>query len=293
MIEERSIRGERIVVTGATSGIGKEIARGLSARGASLTLLARDRAKAEATAAELAREPGATGAPEVVLCHLDDLESVRKATEELRARHERLDVLVNNAGMRSFVPRATADGYEEMTATNHLGPFLLTNLVLDRLRQAAPSRIVITASEAHRFAGRPDLDDLAEPVDFNLRGAERLYGRSKLLNIVFAQELARRLEGSGVTANSFCPGPVASGFVRNSPFLDRAGRLLSHTPLIRRPDQGARMGIRLVVDPDLADTSGRFFTSTPGLRFLPAVAAREDLDYQRRAWERSAALVGL
>jgi retinol dehydrogenase-12 len=290
---ERAIDGERILVTGATSGIGKEIARALATRGAALTLLARNEPRALATAAELARESGASGTPEIVVCDLADLGSVRAAAEEIRVRYERIDVLVSNAGMRSFVPAQTVDGYEQMMATNHLGPFLLTNLVLDRLRAGSPSRIVITASEAHRLGGRVDLERLAQPVRFGIRGAERQYGHTKLMNIIFTQELARRLEGSGVTVNCFCPGAVATGLVRESRALDAAARVLSRTPLIRRADQGARMGIRLVVDPSLANTSGRFFTSTPGLRFLPRVAVRDDLAYQRRAWERSAELVGL
>ena len=293
MSGERDISGERIVVTGATSGIGKEIARALATRGADLVLLARDSGRAEATAAELGAEPGAVDEPETVRCDLADLGSVRAAAAELGERYERIDVLVNNAGTRSFSPATTVDGYEHHMGTNHLGPFLLTNLVIDLVREAAPSRIVVTASEAHRLGGTPDLDRLGEPEQFGVTGADRVYGRSKLMNILFTQELARRLEGSGVTANCFCPGIVGTGLVRDNRFLDTAGRVLSHTPLVRRPEQGARMGVRLVLDPDLADVSGEFFTSTPGMRFLPAVGIRDDAVFQRRAWERSAELVGL
>lgn len=293
MTVERAIAGERIVITGATSGIGKELARGLAARGAELTLLARDAEKAATTAAELAQTPGAVATPEVVLCDLADLGSVRAAADELHTLHNHIDVLVGNAGMRSFVPATTVDGYEQMLATNHLGPFLLTNLLLDLLRAGAPSRIVITASEAHRFAGRVDLERMGEPQQFGIRGAERLYGGSKLLSIVFTAELGQRVDGSGVTANCFCPGAVATGLVRDTPALDLAARVLSRTPLIRRADQGARMGIRLVVDPGLAAANGRFFTSTPGLRFLPRASVLDDAAYRQRAWERSAELVGL
>ena len=293
MRSERDIAAERIVVTGATGGIGKEIARGLISRGALLTLIARDADRAAATAAELAAEPGAAEAPAIVMCDLADLSSVRAAAQELHERYDGIDVLVANAGMRSFESHTTTDGFELMMATNHLGPFLLTNLLLDLLRARTPSRIVITASEAHRFGGRVDLDHLAEPAQFSARASERFYGRSKLMNVLFTQELARRIEGSGVTANCFCPGAVATGLVRDSRFLTLAAGTLSRTPLIRQPDQGARMGIRLVVDPALADVSGSFFTSTPGLRFLPQTAARKDIDYQQRAWDRSAEVVGL
>ena len=294
MSAERSIQGKRVVITGATSGIGTEIARALAARGAALTLVARSQSKADATAAELAGEPGAAGTPEIVLCDLADLGSVRDAAAELQERYETIDVFVGNAGMRSFWPTPTVDGYEQMMATNHLGPFLLTNLVLERLKAAAPSRIVITASEAHRFGGRVDLDRLAQlPRPPGWREAEQLYGRSKLMNILFTQELARRLQGSGVTANCFCPGAVATGLVRETPWIELAANTLARTPVIRRPEQGAQMGVRLVVDADLGETSGEFFTSTPGLRYLPPAGARKDLAYQQRAWERSAELVGL
>ncbi|MEA2348477.1 MAG: retinol dehydrogenase 12, partial [Thermoleophilaceae bacterium] len=204
-----------------------------------------------------------------------------------------IDVLVNNAGMRTFNPEPSADGYELMMASNHLGPFLLTNLLLDLLEAAAPSRVVITASEAHRFGGAVDLDHLAEPRPVGLRGAEQLYGQSKLMNILFTQELAERLEGTRVSVNCFCPGVVATGLVRDTPLVERAAELLARSPLIRTPEQGARMGIRLATDPALSTTSGRFFTSTPGLRFLPTAGTRTDPAYQVRAWERSAELVGL
>jgi retinol dehydrogenase 12 len=180
-----------------------------------------------------------------------------------------------------------------MMGTNHLGPFLLTNLLLDLLRAADRARVVITASEAHRFGGRVDLARLAEPVASGPAGAERRYGQSKLMNILFTQELAERLAGSTVTANCFCPGVVATGLVRETRFLDLGARMLSRTPIIRTPEQGARMGVRLVLDPALEETTGRFFTSTPGLGRLPPISARADRVYQREAWERSAELVSL
>ena len=292
-ISERRISGDRVVITGATSGIGGAIARELAIRGAHLTLLARDDAKAAVTATELAALPGAAGSPDVIRCDLADLGSVRRAAGALHDRYDAIDVLVNNAGMRSFAPATTVDGFEQMMGTNHLGPFLLTNLLLDLLTAAAQARVVITASEAHRLGGRVDLARLAEPVVSGPAGAERRYGRSKLMNILFTQELGERLGGSTVTANCFCPGAVATGLVRETRFLDLGARLLSRTPAIRTPEQGARMGVRLVLDPTLGETTGRFFTSTPGLARLPPISARTDRAYQRGAWERSAELVSL
>ena len=292
--EQRPVAGERIVITGATNGIGKEIAGALVRKGADVTLVARNPEKAASTAAELERAPGAAGLPDVVIADLSDLTSVREAAAQLRQRYERIDVLVNNAGINSPVPLTSVDGYELMMATNHLGPFLLTNLVLDLVTKAAPSRIVVTASEAHRTGGRPDLDALAEPISaYRAAGRQGAYGRSKLMNILFTQELAQRLDGTGVTVNCFCPGMVNTGLIGENPFVVRAGNLLARTPLIRRPEQGARMGIRLVLDPAFADTTGGFYSSTPGARFVPTLAVLKDDAFRRAAWDRSADLVEL
>lgn len=290
---ERSITGERIVITGATNGIGTEIARALARRGAQLTLLARDEAKARDVAERLAHEPGAQTTPEVVVADLADLGSVHGAAAEIADRYDHVHVLVNNAGVHSFAAHRTFDGFERMTATNYLGPFLLTNLLLDLLRAAAPSRIVNTASEAHRMAGRIDLASVGAPRDFGVVGSERIYAQSKLMDILFTQELARRLDGGGVTVNCFCPGVVSTGLVRDRRALSRFTGILSRTALVRRPDQGARLGIRLILDPGLAGTTGKFFTATPGLRYVPPVRARSESAHQHALWDRTAELVGL
>jgi len=289
---ERSVRDLRVVVTGATDGIGKEIARGLVDRGAAVTLVARNPAKAEATVRELT--VAGVVPPEVVLADLSDLSSVRRAADELGTRYDRIDVLVNNAGIVAVRPATSPDGFEIMMATNHLGPFLLTNLLLPVLEKSGGARIVNTASEAHRFSVRPDPATLARPLEYGPIGAQMVYGRSKLMNVLSTAELARRLAGTGVTVNCFCPGFVATSLSRD--LGDRAvrlSRLVSRSPLMRRPEQGARMGLRLVLDPTLAGVSGRFFTSTPGAGLVPAVASRGDVPLQRELWEASAELVGL
>ncbi|MGW4244360.1 SDR family NAD(P)-dependent oxidoreductase [Nocardia sp. NPDC004722] len=293
MTMERDISGARVVITGATNGIGKAWARDLIRRGADLTIIARDRAKAEAVAAELAAEPGARGKPDVVLADLSVLSDVRHAAAEIHQRLDRIDVLANNAGLTLTRSRTTPEGLDYMMATNHFGPFLLTNLLLDLLTATPGARVITTASEAHRSASRPQPDALGGPADYGPVGGQFQYGRTKLLNILFTQELARRLADSGVTANCFCPGPVASGFTRESRLADRGARALSRVGLVRTPQQGARMGIRLTLDPELAGITGRFFTSTPGMRLLPPVRSRSDLDYQRALWERSAEIVGV
>ncbi|WP_445186817.1 SDR family NAD(P)-dependent oxidoreductase [Pseudonocardia sp. Cha107L01] len=290
---ERDVRDLRVVITGATSGIGEEIARGLVQRGAAVTIVARNKAKADAVATELAAGAAGAPAPEVVLADLGDLASVRRAAAELDRRHDRIDVLVNNAGLAAMSPSRSADGFELMMATNHLGPFLLTNLLLGKLGKAGSARIVGTASEAHRLGGRPQLRTLADPLDYGALGGQAAYGRSKLMNVLFTAELARRLDGLGVTANCFCPGLVATGLTRDVQGAQRVATFLARTPFVRRPEQGARMGLRLVLDPALDGVSGQFFTSTPGARLLPSVAARNDARYQRELWDRSAELVGL
>ncbi|WP_078308817.1 MULTISPECIES: SDR family NAD(P)-dependent oxidoreductase [unclassified Mycobacterium] len=290
---DRPIAGSRIVITGATNGIGKEIARALVRRGALLTLLARDPDKAAQTVRELAAENGAITAPEYIQADLADLDSVRAAAREIAETHPRINTLVNNAGMHSLSGKPSVDGFDLMTATNHLGPFLLTNLLLEPIIATGQARIVITASEAHRSWPRIDLDRFAEPRRYHAVGSEVRYGQSKLMNILFTQELARRLEGTGVTANCFCPGMVSSGLVRDSRILTTAASLASRTPFVRRPDQGARMGIRLVLDDDLATVSGKFFTSTPGLGVLPAVRIRSNQQTQEELWRRSRELVNL
>lgn len=290
---DRPIAGSRIVITGATNGIGKEIARALVRRGALLTLLARNPDKAAETVRELAAENGATTAPDYIQADLADLDSVRAAAHEIAATHSRIDTLVNNAGVHCLTGKPSADGYDLMTATNHLGPFLLTNLLLEPIIAADRARIVITASEAHRSWPRIDLARFAEARRYNAIRSEIRYGQSKLMNILFTQELARRLAGTGVTVNCFCPGMVSTGLVRDSRTLTAAAGLASRTPFVRRPDQGAKMGIRLVLDDDLATVSGQFFTSTPGLGLLPAVRIRSNQRAQEELWRRSGELVDL
>lgn len=290
---ERSIAGERVIVTGATNGIGKELARGLVHRGALVTLMARNPAKADATADELASEPGAAGRPEIVIADLGELTSVRKAAREIDERYDRIDTLVNNAGVHLPVPQTSADGFDLMMATNHFGPFLLTNLLLDKLRASAPSRIVITGSEAHHFCRRPAVATLGDPVHYSTLSSQLRYGQSKLMNLLFTAELGRRLGGAGVTANAFCPGLVSTGLVGDRPQVRMALDAVARTPLVRRPEQGARMGLRLVLDPALAGVTGQFFSSTPGSGLLPKARSRRDDAYQRQVWDKTAGLVGL
>jgi NAD(P)-dependent dehydrogenase (short-subunit alcohol dehydrogenase family) len=233
--------------------------------------------------------PGAS--VDVLLADLSELHQVRRVAEEISERYPAVDVLVNNAGVQDMRPRLTSDGFDHMLASNYLGPFLLTSLVLDRVKAAPAGRIVIVASEAHRNAGRLDPETFEHLGDYNRASALRAYGRTKLLDLLFALELARRLESTGVTANSLCPGFVATNLVGGKPVLGPVDQILSRTPLLRRPEQGARMSVRLATDPSVAGVTGRFFTSTPGMRFLPPARATRNVELQGRIWERTCGLV--
>ncbi|MEV4255442.1 SDR family NAD(P)-dependent oxidoreductase [Spirillospora sp. NPDC049652] len=283
------------LVTGATSGIGKETARELARRGFRVGIVARNPTRADRTAEELAASvPGAIF--DLFLADLSALEDVRHAAERVHAAYGHLDVLVNNAGVHLLRAKTSADGHDRMIATNHLGPFLLTELLLGPLEKAGRAdgaRVVTVASEAHRHAGRLDPERFAEPAPYGPSGSFRVYARSKLLNILFTQELAERLDGTGVTANAVCPGMVATGIGRAVPGAGRVAGLLSHTPALRTPAQGAKAVVRVATDPRFATRTGEYVTSTPGAGLLPRSGPLKDAELRRAVWERSSALVGL
>lgn len=269
------------VVTGASSGIGKETARELARRDHRVAIVCRNPAKGKETLAEL------DGDVDLFLADLSELAQVRKLADDLHAAYDHIDVLVNNAGVNSAQREVTREGHDRMMATNYLAPFLLTQLLGDLLRAADQGRVVNVASEAHRFAGKIDFDQLPDLGEY--RGgllANRAYALTKLLLILHTRELARRLEGTDITANSLCPGLVATNLVGAQAMITRVGGVLSRTPLVRTPHQGARMSIKLAIDPTI-DVSGRFFTSTPAARVLPLVGALGDRELQRELWDRT------
>jgi len=270
--------GKRVVITGATSGIGLAASRRLAALGAQLTVVARN----EATVMPIAAELGA----DYVIADMASKSAVRLAAEEVLNRHERIDVLVNNAGVYLTERRLTEDRIEATWAVNHLAAFLLTNLLLGRLKASAPARVVITASDAHRRARLP-LDDLAGARAYatrTLRGPGYVrYAQSKLANVLFTAELARRIEGSGVTANCFHPGLVASGISRHHKGVAHAAiKVLDR--FSRRPEKGAETLVWLVDSPDVSGVSGAYFVDQS--QVSPSEVAR-DPDLARRLWEVS------
>jgi NAD(P)-dependent dehydrogenase (short-subunit alcohol dehydrogenase family) len=278
------------LVTGATSGIGLETAVGLARAGARVLIAGRSAERGARARDEIARR-SAGGPVELLIADLAALSDVRKLAAEVLARCEALHVLVANAGVVNTRRRVTVDGFEETFAVNHLAHFLLANLLRERLERSAPARVVVVASEAHRF-GRLDLGDLQFERAYRglpLVSGMRVYGASKLANLLFAAELARRLEGTGVTVNSVHPGAVATRLGQNNGALGRAlTRLLA--PLFLTPAQGAATSLYAASAPELEATSGRYFVRSREAR--PSAAAR-DAAAARRLWDASAALVGL
>ena len=271
----------RSVVTGATSGIGKATAVALAGLGAQVVLVGRDRDRGAATAAEVA----AAGAspPRLEIADLASMAQVRALAGRLGAL-EHIDVLVNNAGLMAGRRRVTADSFEEVFAVNHLAPFLLTNLLTSKLTAAA-ARVITVTSDAHA-AARLDLDDpqLA-------RGWEswRAYANSKLANILFTRELARRLEGTRVTANCAHPGMVRTRFGREARLPLRAGVTLAR-PFMLSPRRGADTIVYLATSPEVAAATGGYYAKRQ--RREPSAAARDDAA-AKRLWQLSEELTGL
>jgi NAD(P)-dependent dehydrogenase (short-subunit alcohol dehydrogenase family) len=275
--------GKVALVTGGTSGIGKATAMALSAMGADVVVVGRDRERGEGAAAEIRARTG--GKVDLALADLSSQAEVRALADEFKKRYDRLDVLVNNAGLVQSTRTETVDGLETTFATNHLAPFLLTNLLLDLLEKSAPSRVVTVSSEAERW-GNIDFDDLQSKKKY--RGFP-VYGMTKLANIMFTYELAERLEGTGVAATCMHPGAVNTRFGTNNTgpmtILFRAFK-----PFMRTPEQGADTVIWLASSPDVEGLSGRYYANRKPLK--PKKIAN-DPEARRRLWEESERLTGL
>jgi NAD(P)-dependent dehydrogenase (short-subunit alcohol dehydrogenase family) len=267
-----------VVLTGATRGIGRAAALELARRGAEVLLVGRDPERVRLVAQEAARA-GGDGRVRGHVCDLSLMSNVRVLADEIRERHKHVDVLANNAGALFASRKETSEGLERTFALNHLAPFLLTNLLRDRL---AGGRVVTTASGAHQ-SGHLDLSDLQSEKSYS----PRVYGTSKLCNVLFTRELAKR--APELRANCFHPGVVRTGFAKNEPGIWKVIATLG-APFLRSPERGARSLVWLALSDDAAALTGEYIVDE---KVAPPSAQALDDTLARGLWEQSAQLVGL
>ncbi|XP_046848278.1 retinol dehydrogenase 13-like [Xenia sp. Carnegie-2017] len=282
------LEGKTVIVTGANTGIGKETAEDLAKRGARVILACRNLQKANKAMSDIIEK---TGNKNIVAKRFDlaSLASVREFAKDIIQNEDRLDVLINNAGVAQFPNLTmTEDGFETQMGVNHLGHFLLTNLLLDLLKKSAPSRIVVVSSSAHWV--------MTKDFNFENMNGEKFYhradayGQSKLANILFTRELAKRLQGSGVTANSLHPGAIATELGRHFPryLLVLISSIAPY--FVKTPKEGAQTNIYLAVSEEVDGVTGLYFADCK--EKIPAVTAQDD-DVAKKLWAVSAKLVGL
>jgi retinol dehydrogenase-14 len=283
-IHSGPMAGRTVLVTGGSGGIGRATALGLAIMGAQLAISGRDRERTESAAREIRAAGG--GEVDVVVADLSSQSEVRRLADEVLQSLSRIDVVVNNVGGYWHTRHITADGLERTFALNHLAPFLLTNLLLERLKQSAPARVVTVSSSAHR-SGRIDFDDLQGERSYS--GA-RAYSQSKLANLLFTYELASRLQGTSVTANALHPGVVRTAFGAED--ASTVQRLFTPfvRPFLKSPAEGAATSIHLASAPDLEQVTGRYFANSK-----PRTSSKRSYDKAAaaRLWQLSADLVGL
>ena len=279
-----SMTGRTCLITGASSGIGRATARALARLGANLVLVCRDRGRGEDTVAELRDQPGSQ-AVNLMLADLSSQASVRALAREFLGSAQPLHVLVNNAGVVNLKRTLTADGIETVLAVNHLACFLLTHLLLERRQASAPARIVNVASDAHRWAPM-NFDDIEGEHRYR---PMRIYGQSKLANVLFTYELARRLDDTRVTVNCVHPGAVATRLGGNNGAWAKV--LISMLrPLFRTPEAGAATSVYLASSPEVEGVTGKYFSDCRVRR-----SSKDSYDEcaARRLWDISACLTGI
>ena len=282
--ENGGMESKVVLITGGTSGIGRAAATALAAMGAEVVVTGRSRERGELAVEEI-RDTSGNARVSLMLADLAVQAEVRGLAEEFRERYDRLDVLVNNAGIIQSKRTETPDGIELTLAVNHLAPFLLTNLLLDLLKKSAPSRIITVSSEARRGA-KIDFEDLQSERRYR---PFKVYGMTKLANILFTYELAERLEGTGVVANSLHPGGVNTNFGNNNRSF---GTLIfrAFKPFMRTPEQGADTVVYLAVSPEAGKMTGRYLTDR---KVVFSFEDPHDEVVQKRLWEVSEALTNL
>jgi NAD(P)-dependent dehydrogenase (short-subunit alcohol dehydrogenase family) len=276
-----SANGKTVLVTGATSGIGEATARGLAQQGATVIVVGRNLDKCTATVNRLKQQTGNANIDDL-LADLASQKEIYRLVEEFRHRYTRLDVLINNAGINLLQRQLSPDGTELVFATNHLSYFLLTLLLLDVLKAGAPARIVNVSSFVHRRASL-DFDQLQT-------GGSNAYPLSKLANLLFTYELARRLEGTNVTVNALNPGLVRSNFGLNIPGPAGLIKRLMNALIGVSPEEGAKTSLYLAISPEVEGVTGKYFEKCKPIGSSPI---SYDKDAARRLWQVSAELTGL
>jgi NAD(P)-dependent dehydrogenase (short-subunit alcohol dehydrogenase family) len=275
------MNGKRVIITGASRGIGKEAAFAIARQGAELTLVVRDKALGESVADECKRRGAAS--VDVLVCDLSSQKDIRRLAQEILDRYQRINVLINNAGAIYTERSTTVDGLERTFATNHVAYFLLTTLLLERLKASAPARIINVASDAHR-RNSFDLADLQSERSFT---GMTVYGASKLMNILFTRELHKRLAGSDVTVNALHPGVVATNFGDSAKGLMKTVLKLAR-PFMRTEADGAKTTVYLASSAEVSGVSGRYFKNCR--EATPSAQARRD-DLAAGLWAATEKLV--
>ena len=285
MTDSTPMAGTTVLITGGTGGIGRATAEGLAGAGARVAITGRDLARTRAAAAEIAATTG-NAAVDAYAADLSSQAEVRRLADEILRAYPRLDVLVNNAGGFWSHRHLTADGLEHTFALNHLAPFLLTNLLLDRLIASAPARVVTVSSGAQAM-GQINFEDLQGQRAYS---GQRAYNQSKLANVMFTYELARRLSGTGVTATVLHPGVVRTAFGAEDPSPFWKVFIPLTRPFMKTPAEGAQTSIYLASSPKVAGVTGTYFANR---RPKSSNKASYDTTAAARLWEVSAELTGL
>jgi len=281
-----NMQNKLCIITGANSGIGKATAMKLSGLGAYIVMVCRDEEKAEKAREDIITQTGNPGV-EVMLADLSYQYEIREMADRFKSKFDQLDVLINNAGMIPSKREETMEGIEKTFAVNHLGPFLLTNLLLDHLKAAPRARVVNVSSEVHRM-GAPIFDLANLQLEDNFSPI-KAYGLSKLCNIMFTRELARRLEGTAVTANALHPGVVSTQLADEASWSMKLFYFIGK-PFMKSPGKGAETPVYLAVSDEVEEVSGKYFRNKKDVK--PAEIALDE-NLNRKLWERSEKLAGL